>query len=105
MSNAFIFDMPMKLGLELMAPVGSYCMDAERKLIDHIINELYGIILIVTRVDFHRPDPGGIVDCCVLKTPDSVAFIVPQPEKLDIHLDMMTWNFLRISSCVNSTSR
>ena len=31
MSNPFILDMPMKLGLELMAPVSSYCMDAETK--------------------------------------------------------------------------
>jgi len=49
--------MPMKLGLKLMASVCSDRMNAEGKFFNHIINKLYGILLIVTRVDFHRSDP------------------------------------------------
>ena len=104
MPYPLVLDMPMKLGLKLMASVCSDRMDAEREFLNHIINKLNGILLIVTRVDFHRPDPGGIVNRCVLKASDSVALKVPQRDKFDIHLDMMAGNFFSITSSVNSST-
>jgi hypothetical protein len=56
----------MKLGLKLMASVCSDCMDTEREFLNHIINKLNGIYLIVTRIDFQRPDPGCIINGCIL---------------------------------------
>ena len=91
----------MKLGLKLMASVCSDRMYAEREFLNHIINKLNGIVLTVTRIDFQCPDPGGIVNRRVLKAPDSVALKIPQRDKLDIHLDMMTRNLFGITTSVN----
>ena len=91
MPYAFIFDMPVKLGLKLMASVSSNRMDAEGKFINHIINKLNGILLIMTSIDFQYPDSGNIIDGCILKSPDSVAVKVPQRDELHINLDVMTW--------------
>jgi hypothetical protein len=71
----------MILGLKLMASVCPNRMDTERKFVSYIINELYGILLIVTRVDFQSPDSCCIVNRRVLKTSDSVALKVPQRDK------------------------
>ena len=62
MPYPFVLDMPMKLDLKLMSPVCSYRMNAEGEFLYHIINKLNGILLIVTWVDYHRPDPGGIIN-------------------------------------------
>ena len=83
-----------------MAPVSSYRMYTEGELIDHIINKLNGVLLIVSRIDFKCPDSGSIINGCILKTPDFLALKVPQRDKFDINLDMMSWNFLGIASCM-----
>jgi hypothetical protein len=96
--------MPMKLSLKLMASVCPNRMDAEREFLNHIINELYGIMLIVTWVDFNRPDPGSIVNRRVLKASDSMALKVPQGDKLNINLDVMAGDFFGITAGVNSST-
>ena len=104
MSYTLILNMPMKLGLKLMASVCSDRMDSEGKFFNHIINKFNGIQLIMTRVDFHRPDPRGIVNRCVLKASDSVALKVPQRDKFDINLNVMAGDFFGITSSVNSST-
>jgi len=94
----------MKLRLKLMASVCPNRMDAEREFLNHIINELNGIVLIVTRVDFHRPDPSGIVNRRILKASDSMALKVPQGDKFDINLNVMAGDFLGITSSVDSST-
>ena len=94
MSYTLILNMPMKLGLKFMASVCPNRMDAEREFLNYIINKLNGILLIVTRVDFHCPDPSGIINSRVLKTPNSVAIKVSQRDKFDINLDVMAGDFL-----------
>ena len=101
MPYTFILDMPVKLGLKLMASVSSNRMDTEGKFINHIINKLNGILLIVTGIDFQRPDSGSIINGCILKTPDSVAVKIPQRDELHINLDVMAWNLFGITSSVN----
>ena len=103
-SHTIILNMPMKLGLKLMASVCPNRMDAEREFLNHIINELYGILLIVARIDLQRSDPGSIINGCILKTSDSVAVKVPQRNKFNIHLDVMAGNFFCITSSVNSST-
>jgi hypothetical protein len=103
-SHPFILDMPMKLGLKLMASVSSNRMNAKGEFFNHIINKLNGVYLIVTRIDFQRPDPGGIINGGILKTSDSVALKVSQGDKFHINLDMMAWNFFAVTSRVNSTA-
>jgi hypothetical protein len=101
MPYAFIFHMPVKLGLKLMASVSSYRMDAEGKLVNHIINKLNGILLIVTRIDFQCPDSSSVINGSILETPDSVAVKIPQRDKLHINLDVMAWNLFGITPSVN----
>jgi len=85
----------MKLGLKLMASVCPNRMDAEREFLNHIINELNGILMIVTRVDFHCPDPGGIVNSCILKTSDSMTLKVPQRVVLRLRANLRKNEFLK----------
>ena len=59
--------MPMELGLELMPSVRSDGIDPKREFLDHIINKLDGALLIMLPVYLKRPDPGCIIDSCVLK--------------------------------------
>ena len=51
MSNAFVLDMPMELGLELMAIVSSNFANAERELRYDMINEVDRVCLRVLVVD------------------------------------------------------
>ena len=99
-----ILNMPMKLGLKLMTSVSSDRMDTEWKFLNHIINKFNGILLIMTRVYFQCPDTSGIINSCILKASDPVALKIPQRDKFDINLDVVTWDFFRISSRVNSTA-
>ena len=94
----------MKLGLKLMTSVSSDRMDTEWKFLNHIINKFNGILLIVTRVYFQCPDTSGIINSCILKASDPVALKIPQRDKFDINLDVVTWDFFRISSRLNRTA-
>lgn len=40
MADALIFDVPVELGLELMAVVGPDLFDAERELVDDVIDKV-----------------------------------------------------------------
>ena len=97
--------MPMELGLKLMVSICSDRMESEGEFFDHILNKLNGVLLIVTRVDLQRPDPGCIVDGRVLKASDSFAIKIPQGNKFNINLDVMARHFFGITSCVDSSAR
>jgi hypothetical protein len=105
MPHPFVLDMPVKLGLKLMASVRSDRINAEGEFLNHIINKLNGILLIVTGVDFQRPDPGGIINSRVLKASNPGSLKVPERDKFDIHLDVMARDFLGITASVNSPPR
>jgi hypothetical protein len=96
--------MPMKLSLKLMASVCPNRMDTEREFLNHIVDKLNGILLIVMWVDLHCPDPGGIVNRRVLKASYSVALKVPQRDKFDINLNVMARDFFGIASSMDSTT-
>jgi hypothetical protein len=101
MPHPFVLDMPMKLGLKLVASVCSDCMDAEGEFLNHIINKLNSILLIMARVDLHRPDPGGIINSGILKTSDPVSLEVPQRDKFNVHLDVMARHCFGLTASVN----
>ena len=61
MANPPVFHMPVELGLKFMAVVGTDGVNAERKLIDHIVDEIDGVFLGMTSVDFEGPDASRIV--------------------------------------------
>jgi hypothetical protein len=62
MSYPLVFNVPVELCLKFMAPIGSDSVDAKRELLNHIINEVYSIFLIMTPVDFKRPYPGSVIN-------------------------------------------
>ena len=85
-----------------MAAVGADALDAEGELLDDVFDEVDGIGLIVTAVDFKSPDAGCIIDCGVLVALDDAATFAFEDEELDVDLDMMTRDLFLISLGVNS---
>ena len=55
MTDALVLDVPVEFGLELMAIVGSDFADAERELVDDVIDEVDGIGLVMALVDLEGP--------------------------------------------------
>ena len=49
-----IFNVPVKLGLEFMATVGTNHLDTKGEGLDHVVDESNGILLGVTGIDFLR---------------------------------------------------
>ena len=92
-----IFDVPMKLGLEFVTIVCSYCMDAEGESLDHKIDEINRRSLVVTVIDPQGPDAGGIVYGGILETPEGLTGGVFEHQELDIDLDMMSRNLLLVA--------
>jgi len=68
MTDPFIFNLPMKQSLKLVASIGSYGMDSEGELLDNVVNEVDGVFLCKARVALQRPNPGGVVDGRILET-------------------------------------
>src|SRR5450631_3355678 len=95
--DAFVFDMPMELGLELMPIVGSDFFDAERKFLDDVIDEINGVRLRMLVVDFERSNARRVVDSRILKTADILAAFIREGEEFDIHLDVMTRDLFAVT--------
>ena len=53
---------PVELRLELGAVVGLDHLDAERQLLQDVVEELDRGLLVVARVDPQHPEPGAVVD-------------------------------------------
>ena len=52
----------MKLRPEGMTAVGAARVNAKRECVDHVVEELHGVLLGVARIDLEGAAPGGIVD-------------------------------------------
>ena len=66
MSDTLVFYVPMKLRLELMAPVCANGMDPEGELLDKVIDEVTCISLVVAGIYLESAYPRRIIDSCVL---------------------------------------
>lgn len=77
--------------------VRSNLADTEREFSDDMIHKVYGIGLGVLFVDLQRPDARSVVDGRVLETAHFLALFADESQKLNIHLDVMTWNLLLIA--------
>ena len=84
-----------------MAAVGADALNAEGELLDDVFDEVDGIGLVVTAVDFQSPDAGCIIDCGVLVALDHAATFALENEELDIDLDMMTRDLFLLSLGMN----
>ena len=64
--NAMVGEVPVELGLKFMPPVGSHRMHPNRELLDHVVEEVEGVLLGVPRRDPEGADARGIVNGGVL---------------------------------------
>ena len=92
-----VFNMPMELGLELVAVVSPNFSNAEWKFLNDVVNKVDRVCLRVFAVDLKCPDTCRIVDCCVLEPPHLLAAFPFEGQELDVYLDVVTWNLLLIS--------
>lgn len=104
MPDALVLDVPMETGLPLMSAVGTYSMDAERKLLNHVINEVDRTLLVVLRIDLQSSDPCGIIDRRVLIATQLVTGLGNQGQELDIDLDMVSGNLLGVAARVKGAT-
>ena len=70
MSDSLVFNMPVEVSLPFMASIRPDCVNAERKLLDDVVDEINGTLLVVLLVDLKRTDPSGVIDGRVLIAPD-----------------------------------
>jgi hypothetical protein len=65
-SDTLVFNMPVELCLELMAPVCANGMNPERELLDKVINKVTCVRLVVSRINLEGAYPRRIIDSSVL---------------------------------------
>ena len=87
----------MEFGLELMTIIRAHLANAEWKLFDDMINEVDGVCLRMLFVDLEGANSGSIVDRGVLEPTDLFASFSFEGQKLNIHLNVMSWHLLLIA--------
>ena len=92
-----ILDMPMELGLELVAVIRPNFSNAKRELFDDVINEVDCVCLSVLPIDFERSNACCIIDCSILKPAHFLTAFSFESQKLNVDLYMMPWHLLLIS--------
>ncbi len=97
MVNSLIFDMPVELSLKFMSAVRSHSVDAKWELVDHVVDELTGVDLVVPGVDSQSTYTRCIIDRGVLVSPDSPLIFIQTFQELNINLNMMSRYLLFIS--------
>jgi hypothetical protein len=100
-TDALILDVPMELGLEFVAIIGTNFPDPEGKALDHVVNEGDGIGLGVPTINLEGTDARRIVDGCVLVAPDRFAVLSLECQELHIDLDLVARNLFLIPGCMN----
>lgn len=97
MADALIFDLPVELGLELMAVIGSDLFDAERELFDDAINKVDRVGLCVFVVNLERPDTRSVINSSILEAADLLAAFADESEELVVYLDVMAGHLLVVT--------
>ena len=96
-----ILDVPVELGLELVAVIRPYRMDAEREPLYDKVDKFDCHRLVVPVVDSQRPDAGGIIYGGILETPDGHARWVFEHQEFNIDLDVMPRDLLLVTLGLN----
>ena len=107
-----IFNMQIEFGLEFVAIIRTDFTNAEWELFDDVVNEVDGVCLRVFIVDLEGVNSGCIVDRCILEATDLFAAFPFEGQKLNVHLNVMSWHMLLIAlgvqlahSCASLGSR
>jgi hypothetical protein len=51
MADTLVLDVPVKQCLRIMAPVRANSMNANGELLNHVVDEVYGVLLSKARID------------------------------------------------------
>jgi len=73
-----------------MAAIGTYRVDPERELPNHIIHKVGGVLLRVQAIDLERPYPRRIINRGILEPAQLLALGIDESEELDINLDVVS---------------
>ena len=104
MTDALVLDMPMELGLELMAIVGPHLADPEGEPGNDVVDEGDRIGLGVPVVDLERPDAGRIINGGILIAFDRFAVLSLKDQELDVDLDLVPGDLLLIALGMDLTN-
>ena len=104
MTDALVLDVPMELGLELMAIVGPHLADPEGEPGNDVVDEGDRIGLGVPVVDLERPDAGRIINGDVLVALDRLAVFSLKDQKLHVDLDLVPGDLLLIALGMDLTN-
>jgi hypothetical protein len=101
MTDALVLDMPMELGLELMAIVGPHLADPEGEPGNDVVDEGDRIGLGMPVIDPECPDAGRIINRGVLVALDRLAVLSLKDQELDLDLDLVPGDRLLIALSVD----
>ena len=94
----------MEQCLKFMPTICTDGVKAERKLLDYIVYEVYGVLLSMAGVYLQCPDSSRIVDGGILEPADLLAIRVLERKEGYIYLDVVTGHLLRITFGVNGST-
>lgn len=95
--DSLVLYMPVEPGLELMAIIGAYLLDAEWKLLDDVIHEIDGAGLSVAIVNVQGAHPRGVIDRRILIAVDFLPLFSFEDQELGVHLDKMAGRLLVVA--------
>ena len=97
MSDALVFDVPVKLGLELVTIVGANFSDPEGELLNGIVDETDSVGLGMLLIDLEGAHAGPIVDGRELKPAYLLATLTSEGQKPNVHLNMVARDLFGIA--------
>ena len=87
--DAVVGQVPMKRGLALMATVSPHRMHPKRKLLDHVVEEVHGVLLGMARVDLQRSDACRVINGRVLIPLRRPPVFPDELQERDVNLHVM----------------
>ena len=103
MPHPLVGYVPVEQRLELVATVGADGVDPEWEPLNHVVDEVDGVLLGVPVVNLERADAGGVIDRRVLKPPDPSSALCLEIQEGYVDLDVMAGNLLFVAVSVNGT--
>jgi hypothetical protein len=90
MADVPIGQVPAEQGLELVTAVGAHSVDGKWERRDDVVHEGDGVLLRVATIDSQRSNARGIVNGCVLVTPEPLPTGALERQEFHIDLHVMT---------------
>jgi len=104
MPYAFVFNVPMELGLPFVTTIGPERLYSKRKLLDDVVGKVYCVLLRVPLIDLQRSNPSCVINGGILVTLGLFPFLVLEYQELNVHLDVMPGDAFGIAFRVDLTA-